>query len=189
MSKAETARLAEHLSAAGAYLEFGAGGSTLMAVEAGVSCDSVEASARWIGGMVEHPAIAAAVEDKRLRFHFADIGRVTAWSMPHPRTPIAAWANYYLQVWDVIDATPDLVLVDGRFRPACLTCALMAAPDALVLMHDYDLNIPNRQGYERVTEVADLVEQTGMLAGFRRRADFSVSKALGLLNRVRDDPW
>lgn len=189
MSPAEIDRLRALLGSATAYLEFGAGGSTAMAVEAGVFCTSVEADQSWIDKLAETPPIAEAIDNGSLRFHYADIGHVTRWSMPHPRTPTAAWANYYLDVWGTIEMAPDLVLIDGRFRAACAASAMLAAPEALVLIHDYGLNIADRQGYERVAEVADLVELTHSLAAFRRRRDVTAAKLLGLLNRVRDDLW
>jgi hypothetical protein len=184
MSPAEIDRFTELLAASANYLEFGCGGSTLLAARAGVRAISVEADPDWLLQVAADETISRAVEAGRLTLHYADIGPVGRWSRPKSTTPRAAWARYWLSVWSAVEEAPDLVLVDGRFRAACAIVSLMASPTALVLVHDYDLKTPIRRSYGCIDGVGELVDLTDTLATFKRGADFDPVRALAMLNGV-----
>ena len=58
---------------------------------------------------------------------------------------------------------PDLVLIDGRFRPACLaTTILRIKRPVTVLFDDYR----NRESYHAVEQFAKPVEMAGRMARF-----------------------
>jgi hypothetical protein len=129
------------------YAEFGAGGSTLLAVEAGFeTIVTVESDAAWASAVREHALVAPAVAAGRANILHADLGPVGAWGYPQDRSLSDRFPSYIAVMWEEWDrrgAFPDLVLVDGRFRVACaLSVALLAAtrqPPAvppLLLLHD-----------------------------------------------------
>jgi hypothetical protein len=133
--------LHEELSAAmrtaGSYLEYGSGGSTLLAAKLVrgrvVSVESDRAFRNAI-------TAAIAPEDReRVTVLHVDVGPTTRFGRPllplHHR-----WEEYPVAPWRVMRAPPDLIFVDGRFRVACvLTCLLRLPPtwDGRIYIDDY----------------------------------------------------
>ena len=69
MSDGEGALFQRQLATATHYLEFGCGGSTLLAVRSPARVIlSVESDPAWIGKIQQHPEIAAAVAGQRFSF-------------------------------------------------------------------------------------------------------------------------
>jgi hypothetical protein len=164
------------------YLEFGSGGSTVLASqlvnEAVVSVDSSQA---WLDKVKSECEKAGS----RIRptLVLADIGPVGEWGYPADQSWRSAWPEYYSAIWTVpkTEAT-DLCLVDGRFRVACFMTALMRCSDrALVAVHDFG----ERSSYAVIKEFADEIARTGSLSVFRRKASFDAYKALTVLDAVR----
>ena len=153
------------------YLEYGSGGSTLLAARAGKRFISVDTD-RWFLRSVGR-AIGTLSTDQRL-VH-ADIGPTGPWGKPlRSRTPsrrrLRKWRAYAATPWKIIapDDAPDLVLVDGRFRvAAALLCCqrLHADPRARILVDDY----VGRPGYAIIERHADLVGMAGRMAMFKPR--------------------
>lgn len=127
--------LHEHLRRSTAYLEYGAGSSTLAALRhPGLAVTSVEsdrtlvravrAAARGIGGAAE-------------RLDARDRGWPVSreWGYPMAGDPIEQGRRY---VEGADDVDPDLVLIDGRFRVACFlhTISRLRRP-AVILWDDY----------------------------------------------------
>lgn len=113
------------LAGARTVVEYGTGGSTLVALGAGVPrLVSVESDAGWIGMLREMPAIAEAERQGRLTFVHVDIGQVGKWGKPVDSSGAARYAAYASAPWSHCDA-PDVVLSTGAFalpvpsRPFC----------------------------------------------------------------------
>jgi hypothetical protein len=94
-----------------------------------------------------------------------DIGPTGDWGKPVNSSGAASYHAYALSVWDRPDlGTPDLVLIDGRFRAACLAAVLMRATrPTMVLFDDYF----DRPHYHAVNKLAVLEEKVGRMARFR----------------------
>lgn len=60
--------------------------------------------------------------------------------------------------------SPDLVLIDGRFRVACLLTALLKAKAGTVILFDDYLN--RRELYGRVEDLLLMRKQIGRMAEF-----------------------
>jgi hypothetical protein len=152
------------------YLEFGAGASTKMAVEAGVDrLFTVESDPKWIERCALDPVIAEALKAGRLTFIHADIGPVKLWGYPaDPSVAVAKWPNYYLSVWPQLDGhTPDVILVDGRFRVSCtLQSLLRCSDDCKILIHDFER--PFYHGVLAFTEAVDGADRLTVLQRKRR---------------------
>jgi hypothetical protein len=168
MPKAAVAVLKARLADARCYLEYGSGGSTVLAARTGVPrVYSVESDSTFF----------AAVEQKvldlggavALRPVLVDIGPTRRWSRPIDNTRADAWPNYSAQVWEVIEQagdTPDTILIDGRFRVACcLQSFLRMSDDAVILFDDY---FDREDLYDIVTRFADIDARHARVAVFRK---------------------
>ena len=113
------------------YLEYGAGGSTVLAARQGISTVCIESDKRFAG------AVKAKIEplEHRVVVHYADIGPTGRWGRPlkllatprsRRRYPDYVFApDHYAS-----DAFFDLVLIDGRFRIACALYAIRRVAQA-----------------------------------------------------------
>ena len=159
----EAAWVEEVYDAARVILEYGSGGSTVLAGEKlGCRVFSVESDKNWCENLErwfeENPPLAD------VRLHHADIGKTKAWGNPVNEKHWRKFANYPISVWDRDDfAQPDVVLIDGRFRAACfLTVMLRTNSPATVLFDDYK----NRPNYHVVEDYVKPAEMRGRMARF-----------------------
>jgi len=159
----EAAWVREAYAGAGAILEYGSGGSTVLAAGMpGKTVFSVESDRRWAARMEAwfeaHPPAA------RVIVHHADVGPTRKWGMPTSQEHWRTFHRYPLAVWDLPDFVhPDVVLIDGRFRAACLLAVLYrASRPVTVLFDDYG----NRRGYHRVESFVKPMEVRGRMARF-----------------------
>jgi hypothetical protein len=172
MTDAEIGVLRECFSKAVSLVEFGSGGSTLLAANSPSlrRIWSVESDPAWIARLREDAGIVAAERAGRLSLQAVDIGPVRDYGYPLDRARCAAWPRYYEAVFDDPAACEaDLVLVDGRFRVACALEALARCrPHAVLLFHDFW----NRTPYHPVLAFTDWLGSCDSLAILRRKPSF-----------------
>ncbi len=160
------ALLEARLAGAQCLLEFGAGGSSMTAARLKVpTVIAVESDADFLAAT--GAAVRAAASHTAFVGHHADIGPVQEWGNPADRSKVHLWPRYCSSVWARIASEslpqPDLVLIDGRFRVACLLAALlMARPGTTILFDDYF----DRPHYHRVEAWATPVGRAGRMAEF-----------------------
>jgi hypothetical protein len=164
------------------YMEFGAGGSTVMAANTvRSSVISVDSSAKWL------EEVQAACADLPLmpKLVHVDIGPVGPWGYPLDKATRDRWPSYHHQVWAVDGAADaDLFLVDGRFRVACaMQIALHTRPDTMILVHDF----ADRMHYHVIREVLREVVRTERLSGFVPRAGQAGIRARTILEAYAYD--
>lgn len=133
------AHFRSRLEAATTYLEYGSGGSTRMAVRLNVPrIYSVESSAAF--GKEVRRRVSWDRKETVFKMIVPPFGETGAWGYPRPES-YKSWGAYVNRVWDVAEAegaSPDLVLIDGRFRVACfLMTWLRAKPGTIVLFDDF----------------------------------------------------
>lgn len=148
---------------AGTILEYGTGGSTVLAAALpGRTVFAVESDAAWLADMSAFFAAHPPAAD--LRLHHADIGPTREWGHPADDRRIRRWPSYALSVWDRPDFLhPDVVLIDGRFRVACLlTTAFRCTRPVTVLFDDYR----SRPVYHAVEEFLRPAGFEGRMARF-----------------------
>ncbi len=146
-------------------LEYGSGGSTVVAAEMpGKRVFSVESDGDWVHMMrgwfdQSPPAQGTTVDVIR-----ADIGPTRKWGHPKDDSEWRRYARYPLAVWDLAEfRQPDVVLVDGRFRTGCaLATAFRTARPVRLLVDDY----APRKGYHRVEEFLGRPRLIGRMAEF-----------------------
>ncbi len=163
LPEAEAAEVRAAYAGAQVILEYGSGGST---VEAGAlpgrRVFSVESDRRWKRRMdawfSTNPPAAEVV------LHWGDIGPTGKWGRPRDDSGFRGWPAYALSVWDRPDfVAPDVVLVDGRFRLACLLTTLFrTARPVRLLFDDY---LP-RAEYHEVEALVAPVRMVGRMAVF-----------------------
>jgi hypothetical protein len=167
MEESESRLLGDCLAEASYYLEYGCGGSTLLACQSTARMIvSIDSDARWIAKLHENEHVSKAAEQGRLVLHHVDIGEVGEWSRPKDETKIRQWPHYYLWPYLALEIQFDLVLIDGRFRVECaLAAAAFGSPGTIVAIHDYK----RRAGYYGVEKFFDLVVSVDSLFVFKRR--------------------
>lgn len=164
-------------------LEFGAGGSTTLALKLGVShLVSVESDAAWIERIQADDAAARAQDDGRLTMLRADIGPIGFMGGPGKGSTRDRWPDYARTPWTHLDASQlDLILIDGRFRVASiLETILRAPPQATIAVHDFW----NRPAYHGVLPFLEVVDRCQSLGVFRVRPDFDRAAAKALLDQA-----
>lgn len=176
MSPGERGLLEAHLRRAQTVVEYGCGGSTFLALEAGVKrIRSVETDPAWISRLAAEPDIRSAVAARRLELLHADIGEVADWGMPADKTFSTKWVDYPMCPWRDAEMQPDFVLVDGRWRVAsALTSALMTNGKALIAIHDLDI----RPQYRPALALLDEVERVDGFGVYRLPTNFDPGRVL-----------
>jgi hypothetical protein len=153
------ALLREEYAAAAVILEYGSGGSTVLAGDMmDKAVFTVESDKDWMKMMVRWFAANPPVSPVTL--HHGDIGPTTDWGRPADESNWRKFINYPLSIWDRPDFQhPDLVLVDGRFRVGCFLATLMRITRPVVLLFD---DYAGRKPYH-------VVEQFSVPTGFGGR--------------------
>ncbi|WP_211784969.1 hypothetical protein [Falsirhodobacter algicola] len=161
MPAPETSLLREAYEAAQVILEYGIGGSTVMASGmSGTTLFGVESDAAW----AERVQAEAAGGLGDIRLHVVDIGAVGRWGRPKSAADWPKFHRYATTVWDRADFVhPDIVLIDGVLRPACFAaCALRITRPVTVLFDDYR----DRRAYHAVERIVPPLLIEGRLAVF-----------------------
>jgi hypothetical protein len=179
--------LTEALSGAGCYLEYGSGGSTVLASDLGVPMIvSVESDRAWLG--LVRGKLAGRTDLARHLLLHADIGPTKALGHPVSDEHWRNFRTYPLAAWDLCRGrglVPDLVLVDGRFRAACFLASLLfARPGCRILFDDY----LERKHYHLVEELAQPDRMVGRMAVFTAPAAIDRDRAWQALLQAVTDP-
>jgi hypothetical protein len=138
------------------YLEYGAGGSTLLAARHAQAVHTVDSSQEWIATVRKQVGPHVAL-------YHCDIGPVGDWGRPTDFSGVLRYHQYATAPWTA-DPDPDLILIDGRFRVASFLYSLFRArPGTTILFDDY----ANRPGYHVVERFCAPLEWHGRMALFR----------------------
>ncbi len=165
MPEAESAALSAAYADAGVILEYGSGGSTVMAAEMpGKRVFAVESDAAWAQMVRDWFEVVPPAAGTSVDVIWADIGPTGDWGYPVGSDGWQGYARYPLAVWDRPDfRQPDVVLVDGRFRTGCaMAAAFRSTRPVTVLVDDY----ARRKHYHRVEKYLGTPAMTGRLARF-----------------------
>ena len=153
------------------YLEWGTGGSTLLASWLALhtgrpKVDSIDSSEAWFASLRStHPLIRDAEAAGKLNFHLGDVGETIVWGTPkmwHTRnaTVRERQSRSYVESIPASGCCYDLFLVDGRFREACALYALrLMHTESMLIVHDSQRyvhptnKLPIQQYYDAVSHV------------------------------------
>jgi hypothetical protein len=164
MTTNEIACYRRHLADAQSILEYGVGGSTILAAErAPRSLYCVESDAAWLHEVCLHPAVASMVSIGVAKLVHVDLGPAGRWGKPSRRT-WHRWPIYARQPWQE-GYRPDLVMVDGRFRVSCIMQTLLhGAAGTKIVVHDFW----KRPRYHTVLQFTEVIDQADSLAVLRK---------------------
>ena len=99
MPEAESAAVLAAYQSAEVILEYGTGGSTVLAADLpGRRVFSVESSAEWLAMMQDW--FTAQPPKAQLVLHHANIGPTRKWGYPASTDRVDRWALYPVSVWD-----------------------------------------------------------------------------------------
>jgi hypothetical protein len=131
------------------YLEYGSGASTLAAARCGVPFVTVDSDRFFLASVRRRIEQEGHSNPSTQAFVHADIGLTKGWGKPvilaRPSGPRIRRFRRYSDVPTTALSgmprpTPDMVLVDGRFRAACALKALklcQKSPGSQVVVDDY----------------------------------------------------
>ncbi len=140
MPPAESAALQMAYEESDVILEYGSGGSTVLASElAGKHVTSVESDRDWANMMKQWFKANPPAQGTEIDISWVDIGPTRDWGHPETDDYWRTYPNYPLGVWERDGFRhPDVVLVDGRFRTGCaLATAFNITRPVTLLFDDY----------------------------------------------------
>lgn len=168
LPEAEASHLREVYSGARVILEYGSGGSTTLAASmTGKRVFSVESDKAW--ALRLQTQIDAQDLPSPTTLYHADIGPTGAWGRPLDGTHWQLFHTYPLAIWDQpYFLEPDAVLIDGRFRVACLMTTLARITKPVTILFDDYTERPSYHVVERYIKPSKTV---GRMAVFEAQPD------------------
>lgn len=144
-------------------LEYGSGGSTILASEQPAKLVfSVESDHAW-AIRLQHEIDLRNLPSPALVYH-VDIGPTGNWGRPLGPEAWTRFHRYPLAIWDEpFFRQPDVVLIDGRFRPACLMAVLLRTQKPVTVLFD---DYTERPAYHSVEAFLKPKETVGRMAVF-----------------------
>ncbi len=176
MPEEECQALTAALQSAQSYLEFGMGGSTVLAAWLGVpQIVSIDSSEKWIENVASQ--IAPIQSSSQIELLHAPIGETLEWGFPKDTQMQSQWPGYYSKPWRVAH-DPDLVLIDGRFRVPCFLYSLLQLkPSAVILWDDYR----ERSEYHHIEQHLAPAAYFGKMAKFLVPSHINLAKIMDSL--------
>ncbi|MCA3417035.1 MAG: hypothetical protein INF84_20755 [Roseomonas sp.] len=161
----------ENISGIQCYLEYGCGGSTVYAAEVAKvpSIIAVDSSQEWVD------RVTSSIQGSEGRFFIehCDLGPTGDWGVPNSDEKRKFFWRYVVMPWNTAkqhSLTPELVLIDGRFRIASFLFSLLSAPEGTtILFNDYF----DRPHYAVVEEFCRVDQRRGRMAVFKTTRSFS----------------
>lgn len=183
MSTAETTTLVKVLcmKKIKTVLEFGTGGSTLVAALCNVeTLYSVDSSMEWLQDLAKSNVWSTS-RTKWFRL-WADIGPLRDFG--HPIQEDHPGFDTYSSVIEAIPSENiDVVFVDGRFRVACaLRSFRFMGPDSVLVFHDYE-----REQYHVIEEFYEQTLLIDRIAIFRRKSMINLTRLSELTEKYKRD--
>lgn len=160
MSDEKIKLLSNSLDRASHYLEYGMGGSTLLAAEKSlISIVSIDTSEEWIS------KVKASLENSKItaniRLLYVNLGMTLVWGYPVDELEVKNWPQYYASPWIEYknsDSSPDLILIDGRFRSPCFLYSIIHCKAGTRILWDDYLNRPEYHFVERVLPPQGIID-------------------------------
>ena len=157
--------LERRLGSTQCFLEYGSGGSTRLAAALNVPrIISVESDRAYISAVRQ--ALIGGETSSVINLLFADVGATKEWGFPKTAKGLVRWPTYSLGAWDFVRAnglSPDLILIDGRFRVACLLISLLEArPGTTILFDDFALRRETYGCVEEILAPAEMIEKSAV---------------------------
>jgi hypothetical protein len=179
MPEAEAAHVAETYKAGRVILEYGSGGTTRLAAGMpGKLIFSVESDLMWALDL--QAELDAAETASPVMVYHSDIGETGKWGRPIlSETNWRGFHRFALDIWDQpFFRAPDVVLIDGRLRMACLGTVMMYTDRPVTVLFDDYVNRPMYQVVERLVTPTRTI---GRMAQFDIVPDMIAKTDMGFL--------
>ena len=165
MPEAEAGMLRAAYDGAESILEYGSGGSRVLAAGmAGKRVTSVESDRGWLRRMKRWFAANPPAESTLVNLVWANIGPTRNWGHPADLSQWQKFATYLLGVWQRDGFVhPDVVLVDGRFRIGCALATAFGITRKVTLLFD---DYASRGWFAQVEEFLGTPRLVGRMAVF-----------------------
>ncbi|WP_121061169.1 hypothetical protein [Chachezhania antarctica] len=161
-----------HYAEADVILEYGSGGSTVYGSEMeGKTIYSVESDADWATNLQHYLDRSPETRSHPLLQH-VDVGKVGRWGRPVDNTGWRQYHKYPVSIWDRENfVQPELVLVDGLFRVACVLTTMVKTKATVELLFDDFMNPREdlktvRPRWQALLDFIEPVEIKGRMAKF-----------------------
>lgn len=160
MSSAKIKLLNDSFSRASHYLEYGVGGSTVLAARKSLkTIIAIDSSDEWIHKVKTD--IENNVYTGNINLLHANLGPTANWGYPNDQLMVKNWPQYYASPWvsyRSLGLSPDLILIDGRFRTPCFLYSLLHCKNGTRILWDDYLNRPEYHFVEQVLAPQGLVD-------------------------------
>jgi hypothetical protein len=185
----------ETLTGSKRYLEYGTGGSTYLAAKHGVEFIAVDSDPFFLKSVRKKIANAGLAQPTGQTYRYGDIGLTGHWGRPIGlRSPSASRLEKFRRYSDPPaeclegGRTPDFVLVDGRFRVACVLKAIRMLQNErgwTIAMDDYG----DRPHYHVINEFANIDRLVGgRMAVITSLKEFSQEQLESAIRKYEIDP-
>ena len=167
------------------YIEFGAGGSTIYALEKNIkNIYSIETDISWINKLKKFKLIQDKLNKKELTIKYLDLEckwwKHVSWRSSTEFCSKKNW-SLYSKLANECTFTPDLILIDGRFRVAsALESIKIMNDDTFLLIHDYI-----RKQYYVVEDFFDKIEGVLTLQVFKKKKNINMEKLDKVIEKYR----
>lgn len=190
-----TAWFLETLKNSRRYLEYGTGGSTYQAAKLGIEFIAVDSDPYFLKSVQKKIRNDGYARPEGQTYRYADIGLTGHWGRPIMfGNPSAGRLEKFRRYSDPPPEcfegglTPDLVLVDGRFRVACVLKSLRMLADKrgwTIAMDDFG----DRPHYNAITEFAEIDRLVnGRMAMMTSVKDFDPAKLDEAIRKYETEP-
>lgn len=171
------------------YLEYGSGGSTVLADRLNVPhIVSIESDGRFASKLQEQ--FNQELRRRHVDVIHVPIGLVGKWGKPidQRRTEknAARWQNYADRPWEIFREhakVPDFILIDGRFRVNCTLTSLLELPDQSDTWFLFDDYFTQGRNYRAIEPFIEIRQQVDRGVVFLKARDFDAQAC----ERVRQD--
>lgn len=154
--------LIEKLRQSKTYVEYGTGGSTIIASKL-VQGDiiSVENDSYWLESVVNKVNLE---KNNESFFHpiYINIGETKEWGYPVSDKSYKDYWRYPTDAWvkcQDLKKSPDLILIDGRFRKACFLAALLNLRFPCVILFDDYSDRPHYHSIEKFLKPSKFINR------------------------------
>ena len=184
LTRDEKKLLIKYLKKSKKYLEFGAGGSTFLALlKSNTKIYSVESDINWLNYLREWRIIKFFEKNQRLNFNFVNIGKTKEFGFPADEKHKDLFPNYSKSVYEINDITDfDTIFIDGRFRVACTLAAILnTKQDTKIILHDY----AKRENYHIIEHFLDKIESADTMVVFKKKDNINIDEVKDLYEKYK----
>ena len=167
------------------YFEFGSGGSTFQAAMRKniKKIYSVESNEFWIKRISDNIAKVNSKFNKKIEFKFIDFIGKRSLGYPSEDCPKEVWYKYSQALNDIEIPPNSVILVDGRFRVACLLNIFNnIKDDTIILFDDFLLR---QDDYKDILKNFEIIESGNAMVKLKKKKN---NLYYSLLLKNQDNP-